>query len=103
MKRDSTNYRYKTNKSVKSKIDSYLEKANSLYANLGTKSKLDVGTSDMAKAKDFQYMQLIKDVDEIFYYEYLHGKYMDDEIKIFLEEKKANTIEDFIACELMAD
>lgn len=96
MKRDATNNIYSTNKKVRTKIDSYLEKANGLYANLGTKSRLDVGTSDMAKALDFSYMMKVKELDSIFYYEFLHGKYMDEEIKVFLEDNKVSTLQEYI-------
>jgi hypothetical protein len=96
MKRDATNSVYSTNKSARSKIDSYLEKANSLFANLGTKSKKDVGTMDMARAMDFNYMLKVKEIDPIFYYEFLHGKYMDDEIKEFLDKVNSKTLSDYI-------
>jgi|14_taG_2_1085336.scaffolds.fasta_scaffold16947_2 hypothetical protein len=96
MKRDATNNIYITNKSVRAKIDSYLEKANSLFANLGTKSSRDVGSMDMARAMDFQYMQKIKEIDSIFYYEFLHGKYMDDEISEFLEKVNSKTLSEYI-------
>lgn len=96
MKRDATNNVYSTNKSARAKIDSYLEKANSLFANLGTNSSRDVGSMDMARAMDFQYMQKIKEIDSIFYYEFLHGKYMDDEIDEFLERVSSNTLSEYI-------
>ena len=59
--------KYYTNKQVRERIDSYLKRNASIWANLGTKGKLDVGNKEQAK-KEWKFLQgKIKSLDPIFW------------------------------------
>jgi hypothetical protein len=59
--------KYYTNKQVRERIDSYLKRNASIWANLGTGSKLDVGNQTQAK-KEWKSLQgKIKSLDPIFW------------------------------------
>ena len=52
---------------VRSKIDDILKKCATIYSNLGTKTPSDVGSKDVAKQKEKDLLEQIKDLDEEFY------------------------------------
>mgnify|MGYP003655280769 FL=1 len=49
------------------KIDNILKKCATIYSNLGTKTPSDVGSKDVAKQKEKDLLEQIKDLDEEFY------------------------------------
>ena len=56
---------------TKKKIDIILEETVRIYANLGTKTPLDLGTKQAAKERERELIDLIKDIDEDFYHDKL--------------------------------
>tara|TARA_R110000744_G_scaffold123547_4_gene228818 strand:+ start:956 stop:1186 length:231 start_codon:yes stop_codon:yes gene_type:complete len=64
-KRD--NFKYYTNKTTRAKIDKILKECVSIFANVGTKTPLDVGTVAKAKIKERKLLSQIKDLDMEFY------------------------------------
>ena len=56
---------------TKKKIDIILEETVRIYANLGTKTPLDLGTKQAAKERERELIDLIKDIDEDFYHDNL--------------------------------
>lgn len=69
--REVGNFKYKTNKEVRRKIDKILHDTVIMYANLGTKTPLDVGSKKEAKRLEVEMIDRIKDIDEDFYHERL--------------------------------
>ena len=62
---------YDTNKATKKKIDGILQQCASLFANVGMKNKLDVGTLAKAYKEERNLLREIKDIDNQFYTERL--------------------------------
>jgi len=60
---------------VRSKIDDILKKCATIYSNLGTKTPSDVGSKDVAKQKEKDLLEQIKDLDEEFYNTVTNSKY----------------------------
>ncbi len=52
---------YYTNEEVRSKIDLILHKTVEMMANLGTKTKLDVGSLEKAKQLEKEWLKEVKD------------------------------------------
>ncbi len=61
------NFKYYTNKTTKAKIDKILKECVSIFANVGTKTPLDVGTVTKAKIKERKLLLKIKELDMEFY------------------------------------
>ena len=59
--------KYKSNKSIKKKIDKLLEKNAQIWANLGTETPLDVGTRKKGEHKWKLIAKEIKKLDEPFF------------------------------------
>ena len=59
--------KYYTNKQVKERIDGYLQRNASIWANLGTNSKLDVGGKNKANKEWKFLLTKIKELDPIFW------------------------------------
>ena len=59
--------KYYTNKQVRERIDRYLERNASIWANLGTNSKLDVGSKENAKKEWNFLLTKIKELDLIYW------------------------------------
>lgn len=80
--REVGNFKYKTNKEVRRKIDRILHDTVIMFANLGTNTPLDVGTKEEAKRLEVEMLDKIKDIDEDFYH---------DRLKIQRSEEKNET------------
>lgn len=52
---------------VRNKIDGILKQCATIFSNLGTKTPLDVGCDKLAKQKEVELLEQIKDLDEEFY------------------------------------
>lgn len=96
MERDCTNKLYDTNKKVRARIDKILEKTNSLWANVNTKSSKDPGNRAVAAAMELKFMMEIKELDEMFFYNNLHGRYLDRELGELLANIKEDSLDEFI-------
>ena len=59
--------RYRSNKSIKRKIDKLLEENAQIWANLGTETPLDMGTRKKGEQKWRQIAKKIKELDEPFF------------------------------------
>ena len=59
--------RYKSNKSIRKRIDKLLEENAHIWANLGTETPLDVGTRKKGEHKWRLIAKKIKALDEIFF------------------------------------
>ena len=59
--------KYKTNKSIRKKIDRILFENAQIWANLGTETPLDVGTRKKGEHKWKQIAKKIKELDEPFF------------------------------------
>ena len=80
--REVGNFKYKTNKEVRRKIDKILHNTVIMFANLGTGTPLDVGSKTEAKRLEVEMLDKIKDIDEDFYH---------DRLKIQRSEEKNET------------
>lgn len=96
MERDCTNKLYDTNKRVRDRVDKILEKTNSLWANVNTKSSKDPGNRAIAAAMELRFMMEIKELDELFFYNNLQGKHLDRELGELLANIKEDTLDEFI-------
>jgi len=67
MERNVTTSRYKTNKKAKAKIDKVLHYCSTVFANVGTKTPLDVGSYEEAKRIEDEKLIEIKEISPIFY------------------------------------
>lgn len=65
---------YNTDTTMRKQIDKILQECNSIYANLGMKNALDLGTKEAAKCKEKELIDQVKGLDEDFYYNNLHIK-----------------------------
>ena len=70
-KRPSHLCEYDTNKSTKKKIDKILEQCASLFANVGTNNKQDIGSLTKAYKEERNLLRQIKELDPQFYTERL--------------------------------
>ena len=59
--------KYRTNKTIRAKIDKLLEENAQIWANLGTETPLDVGTREKGERKWKKIAKQIKDIDEDSY------------------------------------
>jgi len=59
--------KYYTNRRIKNKIDNYLKMNASMWANLGTKGKFDVGSKTIAKNIWISILHKIKNLDPVFW------------------------------------
>lgn len=69
--REPGKFKYVTNKEVRRKIDRILHDTVIMFANLGTKTSLDVGSKEEAKRLEVIMLDKIKDIDEDFYHDRL--------------------------------
>jgi hypothetical protein len=69
--REPGKFKYVTNKEVRRKIDRILHDTVTMFANLGTKTSLDVGSKEEAKRLEVIMLDKIKDIDEDFYHDRL--------------------------------
>jgi hypothetical protein len=60
-------YKYKTNKAIRAKIDKILEECSIMFANVNTKTPLDVGSREKAKKEEKKLLKKIKEHDEDFF------------------------------------
>jgi hypothetical protein len=70
------------------RIDNILRKCATIYSNLGTKTPFDVGSKDVAKQKEKDLLEQIKDLDEEFYNTVTNSKYYAPK-KEEVEEQKS--------------
>tara|TARA_R110002072_G_scaffold122468_1_gene257064 strand:+ start:1640 stop:1909 length:270 start_codon:yes stop_codon:yes gene_type:complete len=83
--REPGNFKYRTNKEIRRKIDKILHDTVIMFANLGTNTPLDVGTKEEAKRLEIGMLDKIKDIDEDFYH---------DRLKIQRSEEKNETVQE---------
>ena len=60
-------FKYKTNKSIRKKIDRILFENAQIWANLGTETPLDMGTREKGEKKWKKLAKKIKELDEQFF------------------------------------
>jgi len=60
-------YKYKTNKSVRSKIDKLLHENSQIWTNLGMNTPLDMKTREAGERKWKKLAKQIKELDEQFF------------------------------------
>jgi len=59
--------KYHEDEVVKQEIDAILARCATIFSNLGTKTDLDLGSKDAARAEERRLLDKIKDLDEEFY------------------------------------
>ena len=60
-------YKYNTNKVARTKIDKILEECSIMFANVGMRTPLDVGSREKAKKEEKRLLKQIKEHDEDFF------------------------------------
>jgi hypothetical protein len=72
--RPADKFKYDTNKVVRAKVDKILFENVRLFANVNTKTSLDVGSRDKAKKVERENLKKVKELDPDFYRYRLHYK-----------------------------
>ena len=72
--RPADKFKYDTNKTVRAKIDKILFENVRLFANVNTKTFLDVGSRSKAKEVEKENLKKVKELDPDFYRYRLHYK-----------------------------
>ena len=72
--RPADKLKYDTNKVVRAKVDKILFENVRLFANVNTKTSLDVGSRDKAKKVERENLKKVKELDPDFYRYRLHYK-----------------------------